>query len=127
MDDTRGMLIFRAREVGGERALPHGLSIGSVGAALLTSAGDIYTGICLDLACGLGFCAEVAAIAEMLKSRQTRIIAIVAVSKDRVIPPCGRCRETILQIDQENGDCRVILGADREAPLRDLMPEHWLR
>jgi cytidine deaminase len=40
--------------------------------------GNIYTGICIDLGCGLGFCAEVAAIAQMLTHRETRIDEVVA-------------------------------------------------
>ena len=49
--------------------------------------GNIYTGICIDLSSGLGFCAEVAAIAEMLKQRETQIAQVVAVSGNRILPP----------------------------------------
>jgi cytidine deaminase len=97
-----------------------------VGAALLTDQGNVYTGICIDLACGLGFCAEVAAMAEMLKHRQTVIRAIVAVSDERILSPCGRCRETMAQIDKRNLDCHVIMAQDRDVPLRDLLPQPWL-
>lgn len=126
MDETRSRLIAAARGVLGEFRWSKDFSAGSVGAAIMTAEGRIYTGICVDLASGLGFCAEVAAIAEMLKHRESRIIAAVAVSKDRIVPPCGRCRETMVQVDPRNLDCRVILGEDREVPLRDLLPHHWL-
>ena len=33
-------------------------SAGSVAAALLSQSGDVFTGICIDTACSLGFCAE---------------------------------------------------------------------
>jgi cytidine deaminase len=67
-------LIKKAKTVLGEFQLAkQGLSAGSVSCALMTNAGTIYTGICLDLACGIGFCAEHAAIAEMLKARETVI------------------------------------------------------
>ena len=39
--------------------------------ALETASGNVYTGINLDLACGIGFCAEHSAVAEMLKARET--------------------------------------------------------
>jgi len=64
-----------------------GLTAGSVSAALKTQTGNIYTGICLDFACGIGFCAEHAAIADMLKARETVITAILAVGPQGFIPP----------------------------------------
>jgi len=95
---------------------------GGVAAALLSASGEIFTGICIDTACSLGFCAEHAAIAEMLKHRQTRIIAVIAVNyKGFVIPPCGRCREMLHQVDLANWDTKVIL-ADTVVTLRDLLP-----
>ena len=126
MDEARAELIEAARAVCGDFSLRKDLSAGGVGAAIRTAKGDIYTGICIDLACGLGFCAEVAAIAEMLKQRETRIAAVVAVSGSRILPPCGRCRETMAQLDPRNLDCRVIVAEDRDAPLRELLPRHWL-
>lgn len=44
---------------------------------------------------GPGWCAEVAAIAQMLTRRQTQIDTVVALTKGRILPPCGRCRETM--------------------------------
>jgi len=66
MDDTLTDLIAAAREVCSEFKLSDDFSAGSVGAAIRTVQGNTYTGICIDLACGLGFCAEVSAIAEMV-------------------------------------------------------------
>jgi cytidine deaminase len=127
MHEARLQLIEAAKAVCGAFRLREDFSAGSVGAAILTAQGNIYTGICIDLACGLGFCAEVAAVAEMLKARETHVLAVVAVSTTGVLSaPCGRCRETIAQVDRRNLDCAVILGEDREVPLRALLPEHWL-
>ena len=89
-------------------------------------SGRLYTGICLDLACGIGFCAEHAAVAEMLKARESEIDAVVAVGADGILAPCGRCRELMAQINPANLDCRVVLGEDRVVILRTLLPEHWL-
>jgi cytidine deaminase len=127
MNEARSQLIEAAKAVCGAFSLREDFSAGSVGAAILTTRGNIYTGICIDLACGLGFCAEVAAVAEMLKARETHVLAVVAVSSAKVLgAPCGRCRETIAQVDPQNLDCAVILGDDLEVPLRELLPEHWL-
>lgn len=94
-----------------------------VSAAILTSSGNIYTGICIDVGSSLGFCAEHAAMAEMLKRRETHIRACVAVLWDgSVIPPCGRCREFLWQVDPRNADTQVILGPDKAVPLSELLP-----
>jgi cytidine deaminase len=127
--ETRLLLIEAAKGVQGGflfRPPDKDFAAGGVGAALLTVEGNVYTGICIDLSCGLGFCAEVAAIAEMVKHRETQIVAVVAVDKSRIVPPCGRCRETMLQVNPRNLDARVILSEDRDVPLRELLPECWL-
>jgi len=126
MEDIAKDLIAAARAVCGEFGLSGGFSAGSVGAAIRTAGGNTYTGVCIDLACGLGFCAEAAAIAEMLKCRETHIAAVVAVSRDGVLPPCGRCREMMAQVDPRNMDCSVIIAEEEVVPLRELLPHHWL-
>ena len=60
-------LISAARGVFRPIEIPPWGNAGTVGAALLTTAGNVYTGICIDLPCSIGFCAEHAAVAEMLK------------------------------------------------------------
>jgi cytidine deaminase len=124
-DETSG-LIEAARAVVGEFTLAEDFSAGGVGAAIRTVQGNVYTGICIDLSCGLGFCAEVAAIAQMLSHRETQIDTVVAVTSDGILPPCGRCRETMAQVDLRNLDCKVIIGEETVVPLRDLLPNHWL-
>ena len=98
----------------------------SVAAAIRTPSGKIYTGVCIHLSCGLGFCAEHAAAADMIKHGETRIETIVAVADDCLLTPCGRCREFLLQVDPRNADATVILNGGRLVKLRELMPEHWL-
>lgn len=126
METSRSALISSARAVCGDFPLRKDFSAGGGGAAIRTAKGNVYTGICIDLGSGLGFCAEVAAMAEMLKHRETEIEAVVAVSGNRILPPCGRCREMMAQLDPRNLDCRVILAEDEDVPLRDLLPRHWL-
>ena len=100
-------------------------SAGAVAAALVSEAGHVYTGVCVDVACGIGFCAEHAAVAAMLGARETVVRRIVAVTADRVLPPCGRCRELLAQVDARNAACEVVLGPDEAVPLADLLPRPW--
>lgn len=119
-------LLSAARRVLGEFELGHDLSAGSVAAALRTDAGHIYTGISLHLACGIGFCAEHSAIAEMLKHRERRIAEIVALGEQGIRPPCGRCRELMLQVSPDNANTRVAIGEGQSVLLSELLPHHWL-
>ena len=122
MSTTRTELIEAARAVVTEMELADGNSAGGVGAAIRTVNGNVYTGVCIDLESGLGFCAEVAAVAQMVTNRETQIDTVVAVTSDGILPPCGRCRETMAQIDPRNLDCTVIIGVDEDVRLRDLLP-----
>lgn len=126
MESKANELIEAAKAVCGDIKLREDFSAGGVGAAIRTADGNIYTGVCIDLACGLGFCAEVAAMAEMIKHRETHVVEMVAVNWREIMPPCGRCRETLAQLDVRNLDCRVILSEDEAVPLRELLPRHWL-
>jgi cytidine deaminase len=103
------------------------MTAGSVSAALTTSSGKIYTGICIDVASGIGFCAEHSAIAQMLKDRETRIEMVIAITdKGKILPPCGRCREFMLLINKENENTKVVIEAEKTLPLRELLPYRWL-
>jgi predicted RNase H-like nuclease/cytidine deaminase len=98
-------------------------SAGSVASVIVSRSGKTYTGICLDFACSLGFCAEHAAVAEMLKANESEIALVVAVDEHgAVLPPCGRCREMMWQLNSANKAALVILAHDRAVPLRDLLP-----
>lgn len=120
-------LLGAARSVQGTfRLRSPDLTAASVGAALRTRSGLIFTGVSMDLACGVGFCAEHAAIAEMIKHRDVEISTIVSVSSRGVLPPCGRCRELMMQLHARNEGAQVLLPGDRIMLLRDLIPEHWL-
>ena len=127
MNIKQSELIKEAKAICGELQLTDEFSAGTVGAAILTASGSIYTGVCIDLACGLGFCAEAAAIAEMLKHRETHILSVVAVAEDgTILPPCGRCREMIAQVNPANLDAQILLEGERVLPLKTLLPEHWI-
>jgi len=58
----------------------------------------------------------------MLKHRETRISRIVAITKDSILSPCGRCRELMFQIDNNNLQTEIILKNDSVKLLSDLLP-----
>ncbi len=126
LDPDLEELLAAAWNVQGKFPLTKDFAAGSVAAAVRSISGKIYTGICIDIACGIGFCAEHSAIAEMLKHREMQIDSIVAVGKGQVLAPCGRCRELMALISDQNMTARIILHEKRVATLRDLLPEHWL-
>lgn len=99
---------------------------GKVSCALITKEKHIYTGVSIDLVCGLGNCAEYSAICEMVKNHETEIDMIVAIYEGgKIIPPCGRCRELLVQIDINNINTKVIIDEDNYVLLKDLLPKRW--
>ena len=116
-------LIAQARHIARPVYPSEDCQAGTVGAVIVSSSGKTYTGICLDFACSLGFCAEHAAVAEMLKGGESEIALVVAVThKGEVLPPCGRCREIMWQLNKGNKGAMVVLGEDEARTLEELLP-----
>ncbi len=109
------------------KKLSEQMEAGWVGAAVLGAGGRIYTGVCIDTACSLGFCAERAALAAMFTAGEYRAQRVCAVAADgRVLSPCGACREFMMQLGEGAGEIEVLLDREgRTATLRELMPEAW--
>jgi cytidine deaminase len=121
---TDSDLVRIATELVGSFRVSETCSAAGVASALVTRGGNVYTGICIDTECSLGFCAEHAAVAEMLKAREAEILTIVAVSDEGgIVPPCGRCRELLWQIGSEGADIRVIVGPSEVTTLAELLPQ----
>lgn len=118
-------LIERAKAALSVRELSEDCWAGSVASALLTEAGNVYVGVCIDVSCGIGFCAEHAAIAAMVTAGEHRIEKIVAVCGKGVLPPCGRCREFISQVHGGNMDTQVMVAEGKAVALRELLPFDW--
>jgi cytidine deaminase len=124
---TNEELIRKAQAVVNPRQIAHGFTVGDVGCALLTGEGKLHVGVCIDAGGGIGFCAEHSAIASLIPDCEQSIRRIVAVLADgRVLPPCGRCREFMRQIDTSNMEhTEVLLGKDETVKLRELLPHPW--
>jgi cytidine deaminase len=111
--------------------------IGDVGAALVTPSGNVYTGVCVGTP-SWGLCAERSAMATMITAGEYRIRAVVAVWQEwedektqmpldtrgalYVLPPCGHCRQFMMQVDPGNRDTQVVLSDEESLPLRQLLP-----
>lgn len=104
------------------------IDAGGVAAAILTKQGNIYVGVCIDTASGLGMCAERNAIANMITNGESQIEKVVAVMPDgRVGSPCGACREFMMQLDKNSGDIEILLDlkTEKTVKLKDLVPDWW--
>ncbi len=119
-------LIENARSVLHWRKLSEECTCGDVSAALVTTAGNIFRGVSISAACGIGFCGEAATIAQMLTAGESRVEKIIALSGDgKLMPSCGRCRELLYQIGHGNLETEIILEGKRSIRLRDLLLERW--
>ena len=121
-------LYDKARAVQHARKLSPLMEVGSAGAALLTDKGNIYTGICIDTACGMGMCAERNAIANMLTNGESVITHIAAVMPDGSCgTPCGVCREFMLQMGGGSGNIKILLSLEplKTVTLGEQLPDWW--
>ncbi len=125
MDKEFEKLYGIAKSLTGVRELSDHASCGHVGCALITDKGNIYTGICIVADCGIGFCAEHSAIAEMLKNGESRIMKIVAATDTEVCSPCGRCRELIRMVNKDNMDTLIMVEKDKIIKLSEILPYAW--
>ena len=118
-------LIRYAENVLGSRKIADNAWVGSVAAAVLSVDGKVYTGVCIDVSSGIGFCAEHAAIAAMITAGESKIIKAVAISQDEVLAPCGRCREFMNQVHKDNIHAEIMVSADKVVKLSELLPFRW--
>lgn len=118
-------LIKRAKSVASPKK-DHRAVIGHVGAALISENGDLYVGVNIDMPCGIGFCSEQNAIANMITNKEFKIKTIVAVRKSgKILPPCGRCREFMYQLDKKNIETEIIISNKEKVKLSKLLPDNW--
>lgn len=126
MNDFAQKLYDAAKSVVNPRKLTDYAEAGGVGAAILAADGNIYTGVCIDIACSIGFCAEHAAAAAMITAGEAKILAVVAVGWDgEIMPPCGRCREFLTSLHPDNRNAEVLLPGWKQCTLGKLLPYDW--
>lgn len=117
-----------ARRVQNGRRVSPFIDAGGVAAAILTKQGNLYVGVCIDTASTLGMCAERNAIANMITNGESQIEKVVAVMPDgKVGPPCGACREYMMQLDRDSGNIEILLDLEtrKTVRLKKLIPDWW--
>jgi cytidine deaminase len=98
-----------------------------VGAALLNEDGTIRSGVNVENASyPLSVCAERNAVASMVGSGQTKVVAVaVATNAAHPTPPCGGCRQVLWEFG--DADTPVVAegaeGVRARWRLGDLLPE----
>lgn len=126
--DIWKILYDRARSVQNPRIISPFTEAGGVSAAILTKAGNIYVGVCIDTACTLGMCAERNAIANMITNGESRIEKVVAVMEDGSVgAPRGACREFMMQLDKDSEKAEILMDLEtrRTVTLGELTPHWW--
>ena len=118
-------LISKAKRAARLHKASKDVRISDVCFALITNKNHVYTGVSIDACCGIGFCAEHGAIAAMVTNREYVIKKIVAVGNRKILPPCGRCRELMFEINPKNYEAQVIIGANKTVKLKNLLPHVW--
>ena len=88
-----------AKSVQNGRKISDYVEAGGVAAAVLSSSGRVYTGVCVDTCSTLGICAERNAIFNMLTNGEQEISKVLAVmSNGKTGAPCSACRELMVQL-----------------------------
>lgn len=126
--DIWEVLYNEASKVQNSRTVSPFIDAGGVAAAILTKAGNIYVGVCIDTASSLGMCAERNAIANMITHGESQIDKVVAIMPDKKVgPPCGACREYMMQLDKESGNIEFLMDYDtrKTVTLKELTPDWW--
>lgn len=128
MQDQWEQLYEAAKTVQNGRTVSPFIEAGGVAAAILSKSGKIYVGVCIDTACSMGMCAERNAMANMITHGESQIDKVLALMPNgKVGPPCGVCREFMMQLDKNSGDIEILLDYDTRKSVRlsELFPDWW--
>ena len=105
---------------------------GSVGAAILTDSGKIYTGCYFESVIqGLGTCAERNAVGSAVSDGEYKFKAVAVVGEvDEPITPCGACRQILAEFAEvAQHDIVIIMrgqnGETRVENLEDMIPDSF--
>lgn len=130
MDDIWREMYSAAKAALNARRVSDYVSCGEVSAAVLSSSGKIYTGICVDTCSTLGICAERNAIFNMLTNGEQEIEKVLAILPDGSSgAPCGACRELMVQLmpdKYKNIEIMLDFESHRTVRLGDITPEWWI-
>ena len=101
--------------------------------AIEAKNGEIYTGFCIEGACGvINLCAErVAGLNMYIQSGQTVVKKLIAFRDNPPNGnggmPCGACREFFMQLSAQNKDMEILTDFETRKTIKliDLLPGWW--
>ena len=97
-----------------------------VGVALMSSSGEIYTGVNVENAAyPEGTCAEAGAIARMVAAGDRKITAVYVVADGaEPVPPCGGCRQKLAEFSAPEVPVTMatISGIEKTLTVAQLLP-----
>lgn len=130
MNEIWERLYREAHRVLKPRKVSEMMETAGVAAAVESTSGNIYVGVCVDSACTLGICAERNAIFNMLTNGEDAIRRVVAVNRDgKVLAPCGACRELMAQLMPDRyREIEVMMDYETSevVTLGALTPRWWI-
>lgn len=131
MDKIWTEMLNAAKAVMNERRISEYITCGEVAAAVLSTSGKIYTGVCIDTCSTLGICAERNAIFNMVTNGEQEIEKVLCILPDGSNgAPCGACRELMVQLmPGKYNDIEIMLDYDAEriVKLGEITPEWWIQ
>lgn len=97
----------------------------TVGCALRTKTGKIYTGVNVD---GIhGSCAEIVTLGTAIANGENEFDTIVAVygrgNDQKILPPCGNCRQIMYELDK---NIKVIINEHLVMTIEELLPNAFI-
>lgn len=117
-----------AKSVQNGRQISPFFDAGGVAAAVLTKAGNIYVGVCIDTCSSLGMCAERNAMANMITNGESEIDKVLAIMPNgKTGSPCGACREFMMQLSKNSGEIEIMTDYESRSTVRlkELVPDWW--
>lgn len=98
-----------------------------VGAAAVSNTGKVYKGCNVENASyGLGVCAERNCFAQAVINGETNIKALaVYTEEEKLTPPCGACRQVIVEFMASDGVIKSLNHLDQEKSwtVAELLPD----
>lgn len=98
----------------------------TVGAAILTASGELYSGCNVENASyPEGTCAEAGAIAAMVRDGETQIKEIYVMGEgDALVTPCGGCRQRIREFSSVDTVIHICgpEGVRKSLTMNELLP-----
>ncbi|ATO46377.1 hypothetical protein C5L30_001398 [Companilactobacillus farciminis] len=101
--------------------------------ALESKSGKVYTGYCIEMACGtINLCAERVALLNMLQDSGEMEVKRMIAFRDAPPTgldglPCGTCRETLMEFSPKNADTEIMVNYEKRetTTLKEIFPNWW--